>query len=169
MDNSDENWRHSECPEAWLLIRKRCTLLKNSPWTPLSLSRKVTLIFLLWLEAWIFILALCEIGEEDLNSDSIREYAVCSHSLCKSPRLLCRSLNFQERTVFKCCITHLFSEAACFSFLHSLFQMNYVLDEAVCVDCRGTSQAHSCSSDAVKLLSFRSSVLYEIQIIPERT
>lgn len=120
----------------------------------------MTLILLLWIEAWIFILALHEIaGEEDLNSDSIGEYAVCSHCWCKSPRLLCRSLNFRERTVFKCCITCLF-EAAYFSFLPSLFQMNYVLDEAVCVDCRATGQARSCTSDAVKLLSFPSSVLW---------
>lgn len=29
--------------------------------------------------------------------------------------------------------------------------MNYVLDEAVCVDCRGAGQAHSYTSDAAKL------------------
>lgn len=107
--------------------------------------------FLLWIEAQILTLALHEIaGEEDLNSDSIGEYAVSSHSWCKRPRLLCRTLNFQERTVVKCCINYLFNEAAYFSFPHSLFQMNHVLDEAVCVDCRGTGQAHSCTSDAVK-------------------
>lgn len=170
MDNSDGSWKHGECLETWLLIPKRCTLLKRKilPKHHYHCQGKWHwFFFLLWIEAWIFILALHEVaGEEDLNSDSIGEYAVCSHSWCKCPRLLCRSLNFQERTVFKCCITYLFNEAAYFSFLHSLFQMNYVLDEAVCVDCRGTGQARSCTSDAVKLLSFPSSVLYEIRIIP---
>lgn len=146
------------------LIPKRCTLLKFSMNTLITV--KSHWFFLLWIEAWIFILALHKMtGEEDLSSNGTGEYVVCSHSLCKSWRLLCRSLNFQERTVLKCCLTHLFSEAAYLSFnlpsfSPSLFQMNDVFDEAVCVKCRGTGRAHSCTSGAVKLLSFLSSASY---------
>lgn len=56
-----------------------------------------------------------------------------------------------SQTVLKCCITSVFNEAEYSSFLHSLFQTNFVLDQVVCWDCRGTGQEHSCSFGAAKL------------------
>lgn len=70
-----------------------------------------------------------------------------------------------SQTVLKCCITSLFNEAEYFSFLHSLFQTNFVLDQVVCWDCRGTGQEHSCSFGAAKLsfLCFIWSTNYPLQ------